>query len=162
MYHFILNSAKTDFYHYKSKTYERLGLKTPDDVQEQQLLEIAQRYQKNLRKIEACVQQYLESQLKNYTSLRFETLKDADITLNLDFEVFISRDTNIKITHLYPVFKGVFKRFVVYKVKKLLEKIQSKLLMRKIKTNHLWLQRASTLSFQEFLYFQALKTFQSP
>ncbi|CCF81394.1 hypothetical protein HBZS_118450 [Helicobacter bizzozeronii CCUG 35545] len=158
MHHFILNSSKADFYQYKGKRYERLGLKEPTDDEERQLLEIAQRYQNNIQRIEARLQQYLQSQLKAYTRLRFDTLKDADITLNLDFQVFINRNTDLTTTYLYYVFRGVFKRFVAYKVQKLLEKIQGKLLMRKIKANHLWLKRASALSFEEFLCFQTRKT----
>ncbi|WP_231630026.1 hypothetical protein [Helicobacter ailurogastricus] len=51
----------------------------------------------------------------------------------------------------------MFKKFAIFKVQRLLEKIQSKLLMRKIKANHLWLRHASALSFEELLCFQALK-----
>ncbi|WP_104684824.1 hypothetical protein [Helicobacter bizzozeronii] len=158
MHHFILNGNKADFYQYKGKSYERLGLKDPEDDEERQLLEIAQRYQHNTKHIETRVQQYLETQLKSYTHLCFDTLKGADITLNLDFQVFINRNIDLTTTHLYHVFRGVFKRFVAYKVQKLLEKIQGKLLMRKIKANHLWLRHASALSFEEFLCFQTRKT----
>ncbi len=160
MHHFILNSTKADFYFYKGKncTYEKLGLKEPEDDEERQLLEIAKRYQNNIKRIEARLQQYLQSQLKAYTHLRFDTLKEADITLNLDFQVFINRNTDLTTTHLYYVFRGVFKRFVAYKVKQLLEKIHGKLFMRKIKAKHLWLKQASALSFEEFLCFQTRKT----
>ncbi len=158
MHHFILNSSKADFYQYKGKRYERLGLKEPTDDEERQLLEIAKRYQNNIKRIEARLQQYLETQLKSYTHLRFETLKSADITLNLDFQVFINRSTDLTTTHLHYVFRAVFKRFVAYKVKQLLEKIHGKLLMRKIKAKHLWLKQASALSFEEFLCFQTRKT----
>ncbi|BCZ19842.1 hypothetical protein NHP190012_14840 [Helicobacter sp. NHP19-012] len=147
MHHFILNSVKADFYTFKGKHYERLGLKEPKDNEERQLLQIAKRYQNNIRQIEARMQHYLESKLKSYTHLRFDTLKDAEITLNLDFQVFINRHSDLATTHLYYVFRAVFKRFAAYKVKQLLEKIHSKLLMRKIKANHLWLKHACPLSF---------------
>ncbi|WP_233706291.1 hypothetical protein [Helicobacter felis] len=96
-------------------------------------IEIVQRYQHNIKRIEARVQQYLETQLKSYTYLRLDTLKGTDITLNLDFQVFINRNTDLATTNLYYVFRGVLRRFVAYKVQKLLEKFHNKLLMRKLK-----------------------------